>query len=107
MALLSVTKRCTPTDSLVYTTPAGKTARVMSCNINNSHTADVDITIRWHDDSDGPSGTDRDFLTAGRLRQGEWLPRFARALALDAGDTLSVIPSVGQVHVILSLDVIP
>ena len=107
MALLSATKRCIPTDGLVYTAPSGKTARVLSCVIANTHTADVDITIRWHDDSDGPSGTDHDFLTAARLRQGEWLPRYARAHALAAGDTLAVIPSVGQVNVVLSLDVNP
>ena len=104
MALLSVTKRCLPADSLVYTVPTGKAARVLSCTISNTHTAAVDITIRWHDNSEG---ADYDFLTAARLRQNEWLVPFAEDLSFDAGDTLTVIPLTGQVDVILSLDVTP
>ena len=107
MALVSVTKRCLPADSLVYTCPTGKAARVLSCTVSNTHTADVDITIRWHDNSDGVAGTDYDFITAARLRQNEWLIPFAEDLSFDAGDTLSVIPLTGQVDVVLSLDVTP
>lgn len=107
MALVGVTKRCTPTDSLVYTCPPGKAARVLSAVFANTHTTDLDITVRWHDDSDGATGSDYDFLTAGLLRLNEWLLPFAEDLSFDAGDTLRVIPSVGQVDVNLSLDVTP
>ena len=109
MALISVTKRCVPADGLVYTVPAGKAARVLSCIIQNGQTppADVDITIRWHDNSAGAAGTDYDFLNAARLRQNEWFSPFAADLSFDAGDTLSVIPLTGHVDVVLSLDVTP
>ena len=110
MADIGFTKRVTPADSVVYTVPTGKIARVLACNIADvsSPAIDTEMTMRWFDRTAGGTGTSYQLFTAIRFPANAKLVPLGPGFTMHAEDRLEVVPSTnGQYDVYLALDVTP
>ena len=107
MALETITAQATPQTGTqtVYTVPAGKTARIIQASFANAAVpaGPLELTLQWTDVSEAPAVT-TNLVSALRVLADETLSPIKQGLVLSAGDSLRVIPSAGQVDVILGVD---